>query len=580
MQPEATRTPTFDLRKGATALAVIVLGFLAYTNTLDGEFVWDDVSSVLLHENVRDPSKLTALFTEDQHAFAGGQGNFYRPLVSVSFMIDYVVSTLGRTRPDPSELPHDLGAFVFHLSSVLWHITAALCLLALMSRLGTPGPIRAAVPLLYVVHPLHTEAVAYISGRADSMSAAFMFAGLYFATWHEARRRYAGLALSLVCFSAGLLSKESSFIFPALLGLGILLVFPGSRPGDERTPPIQRWLPLLGSVAILGVYATLRMTVLNFGSDSTPPDTTLVERGVEALQAFALYIGLLFAPHNLHMERTLDAVPAYTAGIGLALLLACIGTVFAALKRRQRRAAFAMAWFLVSWLPISGLFPLNAPMAEHWMYVPMAGFLWALAEMLWPLFGTSGEKTRHVVTAYAATALLAIGLGALLAVTAARNRDWNDNESIYSATLRESPDSIRVHFNLATTYDYFQDNPTGARRHYSAVVEAYRARKEDDPEIKNDFWNDELKSYLSLGDLYFKQRRFAESFNHYEIVSTIEAIGENAALRATAVYGMGRCLLATGNREGAIRRFEIAIQALPQLAPEIQALLAAESPLG
>ena len=580
MKSDTNAGSALHLRNGSIALAVVLLGFLAYANTLGAGFVWDDASSILLHQNVRDPSQVAALFTEDQHAFAGGQGNFYRPLVSVSFMIDYFISTLGQTPTDPSKPPQDLGAFIFHFSSVLWHIAAALCLLALLSRLGVPGPVRAAVPLLYIVHPLHTEAVAYVSGRADSMSATFMFAGLYFATWHEARQRTAGLVLTLLCFIAGLLSKESSFIFPALLGAGILMAFPVSESGAQPAPPIRRWLPLLGSGAILGIYATLRMTVLSFGSDSTPPDTTFIQRGVEALQSFALYIGLIFAPRNLHMERTLDGVPAYIAFIGLFLLLACVGMVIIALRRQQRRAAFAMAWFLLSWLPISGLFPLNAPMAEHWMYVPLAGFIWALAEMIWPFFETSAETSRPGAPAIAATTVLVAALGALLTLTATRNLDWRDNESIYTATLRESPDSTRVHFNLAVTYEDLLDNPIGARRHYAAVVQAYRVRKEGDPAIAKEFWNDELEAYLSLGNIYLEQRRYEEAFNHYSVVSTINAIGDNALLRATAIYGMGRCLLAIGNREGALQHFDIAAQVIPQLRPEIQSLLASEAPLG
>ncbi|MDK1022204.1 MAG: hypothetical protein QGD90_11275, partial [Candidatus Hydrogenedentes bacterium] len=60
------------------ALAVALLGFFAYINTFDGEFVWDDASSILRHQHVRSPAKIGHLFTEDQHAFAEGQGNFYR----------------------------------------------------------------------------------------------------------------------------------------------------------------------------------------------------------------------------------------------------------------------------------------------------------------------------------------------------------------------------------------------------------------------------------------------------------------------------------------------------------------------
>ncbi len=559
------------------ALAVIVLGFVAYLNTFDGEFVWDDASSILLHQHVRAPGAIFSLFTEDQHAFAGGQGNFYRPLLSVSFMFDYFVSTFGEAERDPASVPMDLGTYFFHLSSTLWHIAAALCLLALMHRLGAPRPVLAFVPLLYVVHPLHTEAVAYISGRADSMSATFMFAGLYFATWTEtARRRHAGLALVLLCFACGLLSKESALIFPALLALGLLLAFP--RP--DAAPRLTRWLALAASLIVLGIYAALRTTVLNFGSDSTPPDTSFFERIEQTFQAFALYFGLIFAPVGLHMERSLDGVAPYAAAIGFALFLSCLLFIAFSWRKGLGRAAFGMAWFLAAWLPISGIFPLNAPMAEHWLYVPLAGLLWALAEAICAVTTSVKKERGRQIVRYATGALAVVCIGVLLGLTTARNLDWHDNESIYSATLRDSPESPRVHFNLAVTYDDLLDNPYGARRHYEAVTRIYEERKRNDPASKDLFWNEELESYLSLGNFYLDEGRIPEAFTHYVKVLSTESNDSNVALRASASYGMGRCFLATGDRERAVQSFESALRALPYLQPEVDALLSRQSPLG
>ena len=149
-------------------VAVCLVGWAAYWNTFSGDFVWDDASSVLLNEHIQDPSFLGQLFREDQHAFGRGQGNFYRPLVNVSFMADYAVAK--RPGADPAVFP-------FHVTNTLWHVAAALLLLGLLTAAGAPRFVRAAVPLIYVAHPLHTEAIAYISGRADPMSAAFLFAG-------------------------------------------------------------------------------------------------------------------------------------------------------------------------------------------------------------------------------------------------------------------------------------------------------------------------------------------------------------------------------------------------------------------
>lgn len=571
-QPSASRGT-----RGAVALALVLIGLVAYANSFDGEFVWDDASSILLHRHVKDPGKVLALFTEDQHAFAGGQGNFYRPLLSVTFMIDYAVARIGQEPVPPESVPDDLSPTVFHLSSVLWHCAAGVLLYLFMARVGAPTVVQIAVPAVFLAHPLHTEAVAYISGRADSMAAAFMFAGLYFATWRETPRRFwTGTALALVCFAGGLLSKESAFIFPALLALYLFMLRPGGA--GVPTPAAQRFVPLTGSLALLGVYAALRTTVLNFGSDTTPPDTGFFARVVEMLQAFALYLKLFFLPTGLHMERTLNGVPNYVAGIGAVLLVALAAMTIYTWGRGERRAAFAFAWFFATWLPISGLFPLNAPMAEHWMYVPMAGFFWGLAEFIVARLGGEDRIAQRPV-AQVLGAVVTIWALALLLLTVDRNRDWDTNESLYTATLRENPNSVRVHFNLAVTYQDLLDNPAGARRHYHAVVRAYEARREGTPELAGRFWRDELEAHLSLGELYREAGRFGESLPHYQYVLQAEPGENNRGLVAQAAFGAGQSLLALGNYRAALEQFQQAVHLVPSLAPEADRVLTNEAPL-
>ena len=116
-------------------LLLLLACSLAYINTLDGEWVWDDASSVLLHKNVQQPGQILQLFREDQHAFGRGQGNFYRPLVATSFMADYHLSA----GPSPDEyeehtLP-EISTLLFHISNMVWHLVAAILLFLLLNSL-------------------------------------------------------------------------------------------------------------------------------------------------------------------------------------------------------------------------------------------------------------------------------------------------------------------------------------------------------------------------------------------------------------------------------------------------------------
>src|SRR5512145_2849251 len=93
MDPRNTDSGPSDAGFRRLILLLLALACIAaYANTLSGAWVWDDASSVLLHKHVQDPGRFFQLFREDQHAFGRGQGNFYRPLVSASFMLDYQLS--------------------------------------------------------------------------------------------------------------------------------------------------------------------------------------------------------------------------------------------------------------------------------------------------------------------------------------------------------------------------------------------------------------------------------------------------------------------------------------------------------
>lgn len=540
----------------AVSAALIVLGFLAYANTFSGDWVWDDVSSVLLHENVQNPAKLGQLFREDQHAFGRGQGNFYRPLVSVSFMVDYLLSYSPTL--DGSELKGypDVKPLLFHLTNTLWHCAAAVLLFLLLGRLGAPRLVQGVVPALFVLHPMHTEAVAYISGRADMMSAAFILAALLCATTEaNGARRLVAIAFSGLFFILGLCSKESTMIYPVLLAIVLALRAQPGGSAPAQTTWIVRSAPLILSAVILGLYGILRATVLKFNEGGGETGTGIGGRLVETCQAFAFYIKTLFIPTGLHMEQTLAGVPVWTAALGLLFLAACIATAVWSYRAGHRRITLGLVWFLAAWLPISGIFPLNAPMAEHWMYVPMAGFWWALIEVL--VLVARRDSVRRV--AAGAVALLAI---VFLYQTINRNRDWHDNERIFRATLAENPNTLRIHTNLAVTYDFLQGNDPGAVRHYQAVLASYDAQKETPDTLVND----EIPTRLSLAKVYLRQQKYSEAL---PLFGSLVPLGQQEATKADgaeAAFGVGQCYLGLGDFPRAQQMMQQAVSLDPNLA--------------
>ncbi|MDX9972850.1 MAG: tetratricopeptide repeat protein [FCB group bacterium] len=545
------------------ALAVCAAGLLAYSNSFTGEFVWDDVSSVLLHEHVQDPSQFVQLFKEDQHAFGRGQGNFYRPLVAASFMLDSALARPSAGAVDPETGLPDLTPFLFHATNLAWHLAAALLMLALLRRLNAAPWAALAVALLWVVHPLHTEAVTYISGRADSMAAAFMFAALNLALLRGgAGRRIAGALLSALFFVAALLSKESAAIYPFLLLLVIALEPRLDAAESPSAVYLRRALPAGLAIALLVGYGVLRATWLKFASSESVA-SSFGQRIIETGQSFALYIRVIFLPTGLHMERTLVDVPVWLALVGYLLLAGCMALFVVGLRRGHYRVALGMGWFLIAWFPISGLIPLNAPMAEHWMYVPLAGFLLALVEWVWQRLHSPAARQFAAVAAYAAL-LLFVGL------SVDRNADWKNNETIYLATLAKNPDSIKARYNLAVTYEVLRPNLPGAKRHYEKILSIYDKMRAESGD--QGMWPQEREAHVALGNILAQEGQFEAAIAHYTEVLKSPAEQEAAKTVTAALLGRGKALLAVGDLPNAFQDLQRAVTQDPSSKSEAAAL--------
>lgn len=562
-----TEEISFSRFWGWVILVLALACVLAYANTFRGGWVWDDASSVLLHKHVRAPRTFFQLFREDQHAFGRGEGNFYRPLVSVSFMADYWLSGAPGVDEQEKIKGPEVPTFPFHLTNMLMHLAAAFLFAVMLYGFGASRFVCVAAPLIFVVHPLHTEAVAYISGRADMMSGAAIFAALYFSYRSiRSERPLIPLLGAALCFVAGLLSKESTLIYPFLL----VLTLPVMRDriavcdGESNKPSLLRTAaPAIVAAVILAVYIALRATVLRFSEGGEAAGSSLAQRLAEAAQALGLYLKLLFVPTHLHMERVLDDVSGAYILLGVVFLCVMVGAIFFSLRWGNKRIAAACAWFLIAWIPISGVFPLNAPMAEHWMYVPMAGFWWALAEILFIVCRREYAKRL----AWAAVTVLCI---VFIGMTARRNLDWRDNVTLFRATLRENPESARVHFNLAVTYEDIEGNYAGARRHYERYLDIQSRRRAMAPEGGVTAPQDEIEARMSLGKVLMRLQEYEEAVNVYTPLIGLSKVEGWKQVAAVAACETGKAMLALGEMGRATVCFQQALGMEPGLLSDIE----------
>lgn len=431
-----------------SVLSIIIATFVAYTPAMRNSFVWDDTALVL-----RDPLirhwRLAPQAVGEFLFFDASPANFYRPMQRLTYVADYAFWGIARPAqkgPAKTGAPDtgdgaDLHAVEtapqpgWHFSSVFWHALAAVALWRLLQQwLGKNGDAWAlGVALLWALHPLHTSAVTYVSGRADSLAACFAFSALYFVAKAHQRGRLepqdraaARQAIAaMVCGFFALLSKESGVAAFSLWLVWVLFKARGDRRG---------WVTFAMAVIIaVGGYLSLRLTA---GQAPVPPKETsvsLLQRGQYVTRALAEYATLFVAPHDLHMERDIREKPGDTRAVirfrhwqtagGVAIILGLILWARWA-GRRAPDAALALAAFAVTWLPVSNLFTLNATVAEHWLYVPSAFILAAVAFSLRALL----PHPRVLVPVAAAWGLM-LGYG-----TFSQQGYWRNQQTFFETT--------------------------------------------------------------------------------------------------------------------------------------------------
>ena len=443
-----------DLQRVAALLLVIVATLLVYWPAQFNGFVWDDTALVLRDPLIRSWRLIPEGFRHFLFIDATAS-DFYRPIQRLSFTLDYAI--------------WEFFPKGYHLTNVYLHIGAAVALFFLVERWPGRSPpwLSGTVALLWAVHPLHSSAVTYISGRADPLAALFGFSALTLALITLERRRFSGLATAgaAVCFLAALLSKESAAA-TLLVWFVILLWLRTNRA------LFLRWTFL--AAIVIAFYAGLRFSAHRVEPPRDLP-TALAARPVLAARALAEYTALFFAPINLRMERDVSTVPQrtpeltaqnarwreYQTLLGLAVL-ALFVIWFGWARRHAQEAALALVSAFVAYLPISNLFSLNATAAEHWLYLPTAFLLLAAARSLQqlavrvmapdspPPIGSAPLPIRYRSFGVAALCILGVWTAWLGMRTWRRNADWKDQISFFTQTIAAGGDTARMHVNLGT----------------------------------------------------------------------------------------------------------------------------------
>src|SRR5437588_4282586 len=208
MSGKKTKRPVVRKSLNYRHIAVIViLSAIVFANSLPGSFVWDDEIQVVKNWRIRSFNYLPSAFTSAFWSFLGteaeSQSNFYRPVQTITYMVAY---SLG-----------GLSSAPYHALSLAYHVAASAFVYLICLELMFQPAIALAIAALFVTHPVHTEAVAWIAGIPDVACGAFYFASVFLFLRYWRTGRKAPLWASCALFFAALLSKEMAATLPFFL---------------------------------------------------------------------------------------------------------------------------------------------------------------------------------------------------------------------------------------------------------------------------------------------------------------------------------------------------------------------------
>lgn len=516
------------------AMRILPLLFLAvaaaatHAKVLGNGFVWDDKIIVVENPDTRSLARLPAVLLSPDE-----MKPYYRPLTRASFLVDYRLFGL-----DPR---------AYHLVNLLLHVAASLLLYVLGLKLFQARAPALFAALLLAVHPIHCEAVAFVSARNNIF--ALCFGLLSFLIFIEAteRRSHARAALSALAFFCAAMSKEPGFMVLAMLALWLVVPpLPGSRAGPRR------WTLLVPHLAAAAAYIALRSVSLGApvaAGGVLPGLWTRLAQNYYVLPRYlllALYPGKLAAYH--------EVPPQYAALPWLPVVwLAFAAAIAVAVRRPSPASVVGLLWFAVNLAPVVNVVPIpSTSMAERFFYIPAAG-LWLLAADL--LSRAAARVPRRALAAAGAAAVVALAVRASF-----RNRDWLDDVTLFRSAVAAEPTSVMAHFNsgnslkdvgdLAGAEAQWQaalalapEDPgahaqlgtlAAVRGDYRSAEQHYRVALRGDPSL--------AEAHLNLARILERTGRIQEARGHYLAASADPGLSAQARSRMHALAwpeGMG-----------------------------------------
>lgn len=524
------------------ALSILILmAILAYSNSINNEFVYDDHAYVKNNPHIRSfsyiPSYFTRLYTY-QGLGAEGQFKVYRPLVTLTFAIDYAL--------------WGLNPAGYHLTNTLLHIVAAILVYLFIVNFSNCFLVSMITSIVFLIHPIQIEAVSWISGRGNMLFSIFLLMSFIWILKLIQTRQLNYLIPIAISYTLALLAKEM-----AVSGL-FLVFFIGLF--KSKQPSIKLFMLLMLMLLIITIlYISVRCAVIGKISQVSYWGGSPWITSITMVFVLVKYLYSLILPLNLNVLIDVKLIrslfdPRFIASLLLLFFIILMG--FRA--RKYKYVAFSLGWILCSLVPVLNIIPLRALFAERFMYLGMIGVGFLI-----------GSFVCSIQRRWGCIIVCALFL-VFCTLDVARNADWKDDLTLWNSVLRIDPNNAKAYngvgtelmelgqfddaissFQTALSYD--PDNVF----YLNNLAFAYVQKGEGDKVkvlLEQALQSDGYKAvvYHNLGLYYMEHQKPEQALKYL-----------NAAIAADSRYAnaynsLGICLAQSGNKEAAVHAWTTA----------------------
>lgn len=427
-------------------ILIALFSFLVFANALRGEFVYDDNRQIVRNTLIQNPTLYGKALTSDVWAFKGdgtvAASNYWRPTFVAWMILNFRL--------------FGLSPFGWHLLNILLHVGVCLLAYLLLRRWNLSPAVAFAISIIFAVHPVHTESVAWISGAPDLLFSLFLLASLWFTESFSRGRKNLDLLLALIFYALALGAKEIGILcFP----LFVLILMQGNQKSEIESEPEKNkkhkkkhksktdfvstggWNAALPFLGLAIVYFVLRALVLGEISQSIEDAASIGTAILSVPSIFVFYVRQLAFPYAIAANYPIRAVASisfFNFVIPLIISAAILFFLWLAAKRSFVQK-MGLALFVLPLLPAmnASAFIPEQIVHDRYLYLPLLGFLMVIFPYLAELVEQYAERKKDLIIALAAIVLCL----PLVFVTFTYNKVWLTDLSLWEHSVQADSSS-------------------------------------------------------------------------------------------------------------------------------------------